>query len=100
VPLLLLLLEELDDDELDDDLPVLELDEDDLPVLELEELDDDELDDDLPVLELNDDEPLLELEDPPGLPPATVTEVSAGRPVPVAQNPKLAVPPFPAMTSL
>jgi hypothetical protein len=89
----LLELEEFDEEELEeeeDDLPLLELDE--------EELEEDE--DDLLLPELDDDELLLELEEPLGVPPVTVTEVRAGRPVPLPQNPKLAVPPFAAIDAL
>jgi hypothetical protein len=101
----LLLLEELDEDELDDDdCPLLELDEealeevdDDLPLLELDEEALEEVDDDLPLLELDEDELLLELEELLGVPPVTVTAVTAGRPVPFPQNPKLAVPTFAAI---
>jgi len=84
VPPVLDELDELDEEDEDED-------ELDLPLLlELEEEDEDELD--LPLL--------LELEELLVLPPVTVTDVTLGRPLPFPQNPKLAVPPFAAITVL
>jgi len=78
--------------------PLLELeDEDDDVPLELDEEELEEDEDDLPLLELDEDELLLELEELLGVPPVTVTAVTAGRPVPFPQKPKLAVPPFAAI---
>jgi len=81
-------LDELDEDEEDEEeeeeelaLPLLELDDDD---------DEDELD--LPLL--------LELEELLVPPAVTFTDVTLGRPLPFPQNPKLAVPPFAAITVL
>jgi hypothetical protein len=68
-----------------DELELLEL-EDDLPLLELELELEDELDEALPLL----------LEEDEELPPVTVIEVSVGRPLPLPQNPKDAVPPLAA----
>jgi hypothetical protein len=89
----------LDEEELEDGLPLLELEDDDVEP----EDDDVELEDNLPPLELEDDD--VELEDDPllpdpeellKLPPDAATDVSVGRPVPFPQNPKFAVPPFAA----
>jgi hypothetical protein len=76
--------------ELDDEL-LLELDE-----LELEE---DELEDALPLLELDDedDELLLELDELPLPARVTVRELTVGRPVPLPQKPNDAVPPLALM---
>lgn len=91
-----LLLEELLLDELDEleELEELLLWPEEL--LLLDELDELELlvwPEELPLL---DELLLLELEEVPEVPPTIVSAVSVGRPVPVPQSPKLAVPPLAA----
>jgi hypothetical protein len=93
------LLLELEEEELEDALPPLELDE---LLLELDELllelEEEELEDALPLLELDEDELLLELDD--DVPPVTVRDVIVGRPLPLPQTPNDSVPPFAPMDAL